>query len=117
MAKTPQPGRVKTRLAQEIGPVAAAWWYRHQVRGLIRRLRDRRWDIVVALSPDCDAAQAGQWFGATRVIAQGGGDLGQRMARHLRAARGPVCLIGSDIPGVSQRHICCLLYTSPSPRD
>ena len=36
---------------------------------------------------------------------QGGGDLGQRMARALRTTPGPTVLIGSDIPGVRRRHI------------
>jgi glycosyltransferase A (GT-A) superfamily protein (DUF2064 family) len=52
MVKAPRPGRVKTRLGRGIGMGAAAWWYRHQTRTLIRRLRDPRWQIVLAVSPD-----------------------------------------------------------------
>jgi glycosyltransferase A (GT-A) superfamily protein (DUF2064 family) len=39
-------------------------------------------------------------------MAQGRGDLGQRMARVFRdLPRGPVVLIGGDIPGVRRGHI------------
>jgi glycosyltransferase A (GT-A) superfamily protein (DUF2064 family) len=38
-------------------------------------------------------------------MAQGQGDLGVRMARILRSSKGPVVLIGGDIPGVQQGHI------------
>jgi len=38
MLKEPRAGRVKTRLGRDIGMVPAAWWFRHQVRGLLRRI-------------------------------------------------------------------------------
>ena len=38
MVKAPVAGRVKTRLGTDIGMTQAAWWYRHQTAGLIRRL-------------------------------------------------------------------------------
>ena len=50
MVKEPRPGRVKTRLGRDIGMVGAAWWFRHQTRSLIRRLRDPRWQIVLAVA-------------------------------------------------------------------
>ncbi|MEM9764701.1 MAG: hypothetical protein AAF968_19730, partial [Pseudomonadota bacterium] len=41
--KEPRPGRVKTRLARDVGHVAAAQWYRRQCVSLLRRLgRDPR---------------------------------------------------------------------------
>lgn len=104
MVKDPRPGRVKTRLGREIGAVPAAWWYRHQCARLLGRLRDPRWDILLAVAPD-RAARARLWPGDLARMPQGGGDLGARMARLLRAAAGPACLIGSDIPGVRARHI------------
>ncbi len=40
------------------------------------------------------------------TIPQGGGDLGDRMGRVMRAApTGPVCIIGADIPGITRAHI------------
>lgn len=101
MVKEPRPGRVKTRLARDIGVIAAAWWFRHRVRRLLRDIRDPRWRVVLAVAPD--RAVATRALPALPRIAQGTGTLGDRMARALRAAGpGPVCLIGADIPGVSR---------------
>ena len=103
MVKSPVAGRVKTRLARDIGPVAAAWWYRHQVTRLLRRLRDPRWRLVLAVAPD-RAVGAAHWPEDIPRVMQGQGDLGARMARLLRFG-GPVVVIGSDIPAVDKPHI------------
>ena len=42
MVKEPRAGRVKTRLGKDIGLTAAAWWFRHQVKRLLRRIDDPR---------------------------------------------------------------------------
>jgi uncharacterized protein len=105
MVKEPRPGRVKTRLGRDIGMVGAAWWFRHQTRRLLRRLRDPRWDIVLAVSPDREGCLSRVWPGDLVRMAQGGGNLGVRMARMLRATWGPSVLIGADIPGVRRAHI------------
>ncbi|WP_299638152.1 TIGR04282 family arsenosugar biosynthesis glycosyltransferase [uncultured Ruegeria sp.] len=106
MVKEPRPGRVKTRLGRDIGMVGAAWWFRHQTRSLIRRLRDPRWHIVLAVSPNQEGLKSRVWPVDLPRAAQGRGDLGDRMARMLRwMPKGPVCLIGADIPGISRAHI------------
>lgn len=105
MVKEPRPGRVKTRLAADIGTVAAAWWFRHQVRGLLHRLRDPRWGILLAVSPDRAGLQSRVWPGGFARIPQGRGDLGARMIRAMRSVGGPVCVIGADIPGIRPEHI------------
>ena len=51
MVKEPHPGRVKTRLGRDIGLTASAWWFRHQVGALLRRLGDPRWDTIIAVAP------------------------------------------------------------------
>lgn len=105
MLKLPKPGRVKTRLGRDLGMVGAAWWFRHQTARLLRRLRDPRWRIVLAVSPDI-AVSSRVWPADLPRTPQGGGDLGQRMARILGAMPpGPVCLIGADIPDISRAHI------------
>ena len=106
MVKQPSPGRVKTRLARDIGHIAAAAWYRRQCRALIRRLsRDPRWQVVLAVSPDHQGMVSRVWPAALPRMAQGPGDIGARMARLLAAAPRPALLIGSDIPGITQAHI------------
>jgi hypothetical protein len=106
MVKEPRPGRVKTRLGRDIGMVGAAWWFRHQTRSLIRRLRDPRWQIVLAVAPDREGLTSRIWPADLPRAAQGRGDLGDRMGRMLRGMPpGPVCLIGADIPGITRSQI------------
>lgn len=105
--KEPRPGRVKTRLGREIGHTAAAWWFRHQTRALLRRLAgDGRWRTVLAVSPDHEGLGSRMWPRRIRRWPQGGGDLGARMARAFRAMPpGPVLVIGADIPAIQPHHI------------
>jgi rSAM/selenodomain-associated transferase 1 len=106
MLKEPRPGRVKTRLGRDIGMVAAAWWFRHQTRRLIRQLQDPRWALVLAVSPDREGLASRVWPAHLPRIAQGQGDLGARMARAMRrSGPGPVCVIGADIPGITRAHV------------
>ena len=105
MVKQPRPGRVKTRLARDIGTVEAARWYRAQTAALLRRLDDPRWRLVLAVTPDAEVAVSRVWPAHLPRLAQGRGDLGARMRRCLWAVPGPALLIGSDIPGLSARHV------------
>jgi rSAM/selenodomain-associated transferase 1 len=103
MAKSAVAGRVKTRLARDVGTVAAAWWYRHQLRRALRRLRDPRWTLVLAPSPDTALRRRTPGLA---VMPQGGGDLGARMLRALhRAGPGPALVIGADIPGATPAEV------------
>ena len=102
MVKEPRPGRVKTRLGRDIGMVTSAWWFRHQVRALLRRIQDPRWEVVLAVSPDRAGMQSRCWPSHLRRLRQGDGDLGARMARALRSVQGPACVIGADIPGITR---------------
>ncbi|MDW3099067.1 MAG: TIGR04282 family arsenosugar biosynthesis glycosyltransferase [Alphaproteobacteria bacterium] len=108
MAKAPAMGRVKTRLAKDVGLVEATRFYRVALARLIRRLAaDPRWQTVVAASPDTQASPDQRWLqNAHAVVPQGEGDLGSRM-QHVfdTAPKGPVVIIGSDIPEISARHI------------
>ncbi|MEM8758878.1 MAG: TIGR04282 family arsenosugar biosynthesis glycosyltransferase [Pseudomonadota bacterium] len=109
--KEPRPGQVKTRLARDVGRIAAAQWYRRQCAALLRRLgRDPRWSILLAVSPDAAGMASRAWPRDLPRIRQGRGSLGTRMARALRAAGpGPVLLIGSDIPGLAPSDIAAAL--------
>jgi rSAM/selenodomain-associated transferase 1 len=106
MLKEPRPGRVKTRLGRDIGMGPAAWWFRHQARALIRNLRDPRWRLVLAVSPDRQGLTSRVWPADLPRLPQGRGDLGTRMAHVMRkAGSGPVCLVGADIPGLGKRQV------------
>ena len=109
--KEPRLGRVKTRLARDIGAVEAAWWFRHQSARLIARLgRDRRWRTVLAVTPDAEGMRSRVWPPLPRAP-QGRGDLGRRMTRFLcaepgtRVRPGPVAVIGSDLPELRAHHV------------
>lgn len=104
MVKEPVAGNVKTRLGRDIGMTNAAWWFRHQTRRLLRDVRDPRWDVVLSVSPD-RAIASRTWPARFPRLAQGRGDLGQRMAGALAAFQGPVVLIGGDIPNVGRAQI------------
>lgn len=105
--RTPQVGRVKTRLAADIGAVAAAAFQRHATRAQLRRLAgDRRWRTVLAVTPDGDSARPRLWPRGCARMAQGGGDLGARMGRAMDAVGpGAVVLVGSDVPDIRPHHV------------
>ncbi|MEO0939541.1 MAG: TIGR04282 family arsenosugar biosynthesis glycosyltransferase [Pseudomonadota bacterium] len=104
MVKEPRPGRVKTRLAADIGRIEATWWFRHQVRSLLRRLNDSRWETVLSVAPDPAVTSRAFPCNLPR-LPQGRGDLGTRMARAMSGHRAPVCVIGADIPGINRAAI------------
>ena len=106
MLKVPRAGRVKTRLGRDIGMIAATWWFRHQARGLLRRITDPRWTVVLAVAPDREGMVSRVWPAQLARIPQGGGNLGDRMGRALRGApAGPCCVIGGDIPAINRHRI------------
>lgn len=108
MAKSPVAGRVKRRLARDIGDVAAIRFYRGTLARTVLRLgADPRWRTYLAVAPDT-AVTAPCWpshSGVTRVP-QGAGDLGARMqALFDGLPPGPVIIVGSDIPAIRPNHI------------
>jgi len=106
MAKEPRLGRVKSRLARDIGWVRATAFYRTTLRHVLGRLgADPRWRTVLAVTPDASIAST-LWPGHALRCWQGPGGLGARMG-HLMAAMppGPVVIVGSDIPALAPRHI------------
>ncbi len=103
MVKAPVAGRSKTRLGREIGMVPAAWWARHQLARLARTLPDPRWRTILAVAPDRAVLHTG--LPALPRLAQGQGDLGDRMARVFRTFAGPTLIVGADVPGITRAHI------------
>ena len=106
MVKAPAAGRVKTRLAREIGPVRAALFYRHTVAALLGRVGAARdWCTILAVAPDA-SRKSPVWPARFERLAQGSGDLGARMQRLMdRMPPGPVVVVGTDIPGIRANHI------------
>ena len=106
MVKEPVAGRVKTRLAREAGVVRAVGFYRSNVAAVITRLAcDSRWRTLLSVAPDTALASRA-WPAALARVAQGTGDLGQRMQRILdRRPPGPTLVVGTDIPAIRPHHI------------
>jgi uncharacterized protein len=106
MAKVPVMGRVKTRLAAEVGATQAVRFYRATLTAVAVRLgRDPRWHTSLAVAPDTGIASPALPRHVPRV-AQGGGDLGSRMQRVMdRRERGPLIIVGTDIPAITPAHI------------
>lgn len=103
--RAPQLGNVKRRLAAGIGDLAALRFHRTMHAQLARGIaKDRRWKTWIAVTPDIGSKN--NLFSGAKVLKQGKGDLGQRMARCFRALPpGPAVLIGSDIPDINAAHI------------
>lgn len=96
-ARAPRLGTVKRRLARVIGDRAALRFHTATLTTLLNALlRERRWDVVLARTPDRARIRLRLRPGL-RILDQGHGDLGARMTRALRPWR-RVALMGSDIP-------------------
>jgi rSAM/selenodomain-associated transferase 1 len=99
-ARAPRLGCVKRRLAREIGEVEALRFHRGEVARLGRLFaRERRWRTLLAVTPD-----RARFPSPLPRVAQGRGDLGQRMARALVRHRRAV-LVGCDIPGLGAAQV------------
>lgn len=106
-AKAPAPGRVKTRLAAEIGEEAASRIYREMGRRVVEGVAAGAYDVVVCYDPPDAEAEVRSWLGppdGVRFRPQARGDLGARLRAAFREAfddgAGPVCAIGTDAPDV-----------------
>lgn len=106
MAKAPRLGLGKTRLARQIGNVEAWRINRALQARTLREACDPRWRTLLCVSPDCATMLhlPNIWPSHVVRIAQGEGDLGQRLARVL-APRKRVAVIGADCPALSRAHI------------
>lgn len=107
MAKQPVAGRVKTRLARDLGAGRATGFYRASLRATLHRVcAPGRWRTILAHSPDTISLK--RFFSNVQIEErpQGPGDLGERMQRIFDTPGcGPVVIIGSDIAGISRRAI------------
>jgi hypothetical protein len=100
MAKYPEPGRVKTRLAAVLGAEVACRLYLAFLRDLAGRLTPLPYPTTWAYSPPESPFTA--LLPQARCRPQQGGDLGERMAaavaEEFGAGAGAVLVIGVDAP-------------------
>ncbi|MEZ4319066.1 MAG: glycosyltransferase [Myxococcota bacterium] len=112
-AKPPVPGVSKTRLAATVGDALAAELagaFLHDTLGLLR--------TVPGLEPVLSTPDPTWDFGvAVRRVAQGGGTLGDRIARMLDlglAERGVALAVGADSPGMPASRLAAVLESLES---
>jgi uncharacterized protein len=119
--KVPGVGRVKTRLAAEIGQDRATELYRCFVEDIIAMLDRIGIDVQCCYEPAGAEAVLSEWLGGQRSYAvQVGDDLGRRMEHAFRGAFregvSQAVLIGSDIPDLAAE-IVELAFTELGTKD
>ncbi len=108
--KEPIPGRVKTRIAAELGHEDAAAMYRACAELLVGRLTSHVSETVLCVDPPEALEPVRQWLGSGWTLhAQEGADLGQRLAQATQRAFANgatrVVVIGTDSPWLQPAHI------------
>jgi glycosyltransferase A (GT-A) superfamily protein (DUF2064 family) len=106
MAKAPRIGLGKSRLAAELGRVEAWRINRALQARTMRAALDPRWLTLLCVTPDAaiDADLPDVWPAAVARVAQGKGELGERLARALAPYR-RVAVIGTDCRDIARTHI------------
>ena len=102
-ARRPRYGVGKRRLAAEVGEMAAWRFQRFALATLQRELSgDPRWTTWLAVTPDRPL----DWVKGPRPVAQGRGNLGERLDRLTkRLPGGLLVILGSDAPQVTRQDV------------
>jgi rSAM/selenodomain-associated transferase 1 len=107
--KAPIPGRVKTRLAEDIGPSGAAEVYWRLGRQIVAATAGSGYQTTVWFTPAAEGAFVREWLDGVGRVAfrpQVGANLGDRLASafvsEFAAGARRVVMIGSDCPGVNR---------------
>ena len=105
-ARAPELGRVKTRLATELGDGAALSIYRILAERVVDAVRGGCYSVTVAYTPRYAKRAMREWLGPTvRFRPQSDGDLGARMAvavdDAIQGGAERVVVIGTDCPAVT----------------
>ncbi len=104
--KFPEPGQVKTRLAKDIGPLAASAFYRRIAEYVLKRTAplDSGYLRIVFYTPEEEKEGFEEWLKGEVFRAQRGDDVGERMANALREmfemGAEKAIVVGADIPGL-----------------
>ncbi len=97
----PEPGRAKTRLIPALGAEGAAALHRRLAERALAAVRGSALPFELR-GTGASAASFRDWLGPDVALAdQGGGTLGERMAR----VPPPAILVGTDIPDLHPAHL------------
>lgn len=108
--KPPVPGKVKTRLARDIGDQAACDIYQHLADHAIQQALSSSYSLTLFFDGSEKNLLPIPWQEASQIcLPQQGNNLGERMADAFRRlfADGvdQAVLIGSDIPGIDAEYL------------
>ena len=108
--KSPEKGKVKSRLAASIGKKSALHLYKCFVDDLLLMLRKGGYPFIICFYPADAGRYIEKWLGkGYAFVPQTEGDLGERMKNAFNKAFSEgfesVLLIGSDIPDLPNRFI------------
>jgi rSAM/selenodomain-associated transferase 1 len=104
LMKYPAPGRVKTRLAREIGAEEAAELYRVVTGRIMENTHpgDSGYERIIFYTPEDMKDEFRNWFPGETLLPQKGDDIGEIMANSLRdlfdRGAAKAVITGSDIP-------------------
>ena len=103
MCKAPELGKVKTRLAAEIGNAQALRVYEALLRITLQASMSSTWETVLAVDGDCTRMPQH----SHRIISQRGDELGVRICNAINDVGNYECIvvIGADAPRVTHHHI------------
>ena len=109
MIKYPEPGKVKTRLAGDIGPEKAAMICRQMTERVMKQTRPvaTEYDRFVFYDPLERVRDFMSWLPHEKFMVQKGSDVGQRMDNAIRylleKGAEKAVITGADIPGLTSR--------------
>ena len=102
LVKEPVPGRVKTRLAADVGDAAAVRLYRAFGQDVLAAVRAAGLPPRICFDPPEAENAIRAWLGEVEAFPQCPGDLGARMAaafgRAFARGAAKALLVGSDLP-------------------
>jgi rSAM/selenodomain-associated transferase 1 len=113
-AKSPEPGRVKTRMTPPLSAAQAAELYARMLDDILEHTARLAAElelqpVLVVDPPSACAAMATRAPDAFRVIAQEGPDLATRMERAVQrisvAGHSPILVRSSDSPALAAQHL------------
>jgi uncharacterized protein len=111
LLKFPEPGRVKTRLAKDIGPAAAADFCRRIAEHVLQMTAPEGscYKRIIFYTPGNLSTEFGKWLSGEKLKAQKGDDIGERMHNALEEmlflGAGKAIVIGADIPELDRNII------------
>jgi uncharacterized protein len=111
MLKFPEAGKVKTRLAKDIGPEAASKFYRLLAEHIINKTapKETGYKRFFFCTPESHRPEFEKWLSGEKVKVQKGRDIGERMHNALdemfNMGAERAIVIGSDVPGLNREII------------